>query len=477
MISDTNALDRLKNLLNVDEHLFAPSLCNFLCELKKNEELCSAINAKATAEKAEDSSSLIARETQLLKVIKTEYEKVEQYYKEHSIELPIGFMGVEGISEFRAYELGKIVSLWHIIDSLIQAYSNMLSNLMGVELDQEEVLNFTKKFIVFNSGQNNQTSNLKLNNNSPKSIQKIFNEIEMFVVDKKIINKNLNQILQDFHKLKNDDQSIDQISCQETILLTILQVFFNTNFNTTHHLDFVKQFALTNDNGDITELKLYTVILEWEAETRSLDRIQKGKFWYIYKQLKRFHSLYHNFENLRIDVLKKGKILEEWQLCEDFKNIDAFITINDLKFYQKQILNFIEQAPQQKVSQNELPLKKANITHNQREISIRLDNEEIQLSIKDKEPISFKKYDLRKNQVSLRFKLLLLLSENPQGIKKRKLQEKLNVTDKQIDKAINGINERINDEWYLKIVKQHRRRRIIIINNEEFNFKFNNIKN
>lgn len=144
MISDLRGLETFKSLLDKDEHFFAPNLCNFLCAIKKNKDLWHATNEKALAEENEDSSSLNAKEAQLLRTLENEHKKVEQYYEEHSIKMPIGFMGVEGINEFRAYKQGKIVSTWHIIDSLIHAHINALSNLVNTDLD------FVKQFAFVN---------------------------------------------------------------------------------------------------------------------------------------------------------------------------------------------------------------------------------------------------------------------------------------------------------------------------------------
>lgn len=247
MISNLQGLDTFKSLLDKDEHFFAPSLCNLLCAIKKNEELWHATNEKALAEENEDRASLNAKEAELLKALKTDHAKVEQYCEEHNILMPIGFMGSEGINEFRAYEQGKIVSAWHIIDSLIQAHINALSNLVNIDLE------------------------------------------------------------------------------------------------------FVKQFAFVNEKGAITALKIHLLIDEWEVEKKALARKQIGTFWYAWKQLTRFHETYHDFECLRPDALKQGKLFREWELCEDLKRIESLnsskgdLYKKELQFYAKKILYELEQ--------------------------------------------------------------------------------------------------------------------------------------
>jgi hypothetical protein len=193
--------DLIRVLEGKNENLFAPRLCKCLCAIKKNTELWSKVNEQALAEENEYCAPLKAKEADLLKALQNEYAKVERYCEEHNILIPIGFMGPEGISEFRAYEQSRIIASVHIIWSLIQAYNNALVNLVSIDLE------------------------------------------------------------------------------------------------------FVKQLAFVNDKGDITALKIYPLINEWDAEKQKIERTEDTTFWYNWKQFNRFHDLYHNYEQSRIYAL------------------------------------------------------------------------------------------------------------------------------------------------------------------------------
>lgn len=355
MISDLRGLDTFKSLLDKEEHFFAPSLCNLLCAIKNNKELWHATNEKALAEENENSAPLNAKEAKLLKALNNDHEKVEQYCNEHNILMPIGFMGSEGINEFRAYEQGKIVSSWHIIDSLIQAHINALNNLVNIDLE------------------------------------------------------------------------------------------------------FVKQFAFTNEKGAITALKIYSLIDEWNVEKQALARKQTGQFWYAWKQLTEFHETYHDFEPLRVDVLKNGKLLEEWELCENLKRIKNLnnskgdLYKKELRFYMQQIFYRLPQILQKLPTQQSEPqLAEKVIERAKEEVVITILEKQINISFSNNQAICFDQYEIQDQQEGeiLRFKLLkILVNEYPKALSRQELRDSLNASDKEINRARRGIKDRLPKKY------------------------------
>jgi hypothetical protein len=443
MISDPHALDNFKSLLNKDEHFFAPNLCNLLCDLKKNKELWHAINEKALAEENEDRAPLNAKEAQLLKTLKSDHKRVEQYCEKHNIEMPIGFMGVEGISEFRAYEQGKIVSSGHIVYSLIHAHNNVLSNLMKVGFNHTRVLGFIKKHVVIDP----ESEGIKLRDSSPDSIQKTFNEIILFVNQEQFL---CPQLKQEFHNFANQNN----VDLQRASLLFIFRILYQTDFNTAHHLDFVKQHVTVNEEGSIIALKISTLITEWDVEIQALARKQPGKFWHAWKQLTRFHDSYHDFEHLRIEALEKGELFEEWQLCEDVKKINNLnnskgdLYKKELQFYVKQLLSALESLPRKTVNTpGGVSFKQSN-PNQQKYITARINEDRVELFMCKKEELA----DQQEADISFKMRiskgrnrrceLLILLLRDTMGVRITMLHENLSLTNnKQLDKAISGINE------------------------------------
>ena len=380
MISDLRSLDTFKILLDNDECFFAPSLCNFLCAITKNKELLNATNEKALAEENEDSFLLNTKGAQLLKILKTDHEKVEQYCKKHSIIISVYIMGLEYVDEFCTYEQGIIENPFlHILDSLIRAHIDELLNLVNIDLE------------------------------------------------------------------------------------------------------FVKQFTFVITKDFIESLKISPLIDEWELEKQALTRIQSSKFWYAWKQLTRFHNVFHNFEDLRTEHLKKGEFFKEWQLWLEYKKITNLnnstgdLYKKELRFYVQQLIYALESLPQKAFKTPTVALLKQSSINDKKCITVRINKDRIQLFICKKEELTDQQeedmaFEMRVTKGrNRRYELLILLLPNAMGFNITMLYEKLGLTNnKQLDKAISGINEIFRLKTHFRTDDLIVRKKSKIIINDEY---------
>jgi hypothetical protein len=349
MITQERDIDKLrtinKRVKKSDREIFAPTLCEFLDELGY-QDLIEALDKYATTEEDKDTAVLLTREKDLLQALRSQNEKIELYYAEHSITLPQGFMGKLGTGEFQSYEQGKIINSNCLVDSLIQAIGNELSFLMHVEMDgtKEEISALVEKLAVIA-----KDGRIMLRDTSIEGLQKAYTELHDYVTGKKILHHRLMQYLEEFCKSGTRQEDPDRILRQNSALVSVLIILRQESLNSTHHLDFVEQYASVNNTGDITQLTLAPTIELWRMEKRRIERIQTGMFWHQWRELKRFHDIYKNYEPMRYDAFTNGLLFAEWQLCDDFKKIDGIVStkqqhgyMQTLKAYQQRIFDQIE---------------------------------------------------------------------------------------------------------------------------------------
>lgn len=128
-----------------------------------------------------------------------------------------------------------------------------------------------------------------------------------------------------------------------------------------------------------------------------------------------------------------------------------------------------EQEPlHEKIPQNTSNFKNPNKLL----VSVIFSKDEIRLSTANKEPVLIKKYDHKKRQDNLRFKLLTLLQDpHSKELSKRQLEELFKEKYEQVNRARRGINDRVIEEWgynYDDLIKRDR-----ITQRMTFNDKYN----
>lgn len=192
-------------------------------------------------------------DTRILQLQKIDKE-IELFHKKNGIKR--SSMLLDGklttTSEFQEILQGKIICSGNIENSLIQAISNDLSNLMSARNIKEKIFPLKSLAIIKND------QYVKLSDPSPNGVQLTYFAIKNFVINEKIIHPAIHKNLQEFPNYETIEDESYRLLSQSSCLLTILTILERGNLNSTHHFDFVQQCAILNDKGDIKEIKNIT---------------------------------------------------------------------------------------------------------------------------------------------------------------------------------------------------------------------------
>jgi len=346
MISKKQSLDKLyianKNVTEAAPEAFASELSEFLDTI--DPQTNNVIDAYATAEKQKDAAPLIKSEQELLHRLQLDNEAIEHYYAEHKMKPPIGYMGIEGTSEFCAYEKGIIISSQHILDSLIGAIGNSLSWLMNTNITNEEILALLQPHVTFHLNQKGQITSWQLTDSSDKGMQSAHVALNTYINNKKICNKQISKLLKEFAAHADKDVS-DRSLFKRADLLSIIEILLNSNLKSTHHLAIVERFAFLNEDGLVSGLKSAHIIDHWRGELECLNRIKSARFWYAREQLNHFHRRWKKFNIDKAKAFYDGDFVDEFQKIEEIATGRQPQYAGELKRAQQKILSFIQNSP------------------------------------------------------------------------------------------------------------------------------------
>jgi hypothetical protein len=470
MISEKELLNKLaieagQAIIETDELSKINALCEFFDKLK-SKNLFTAIDKHFANQEIKDTAAINNLEKNLIHKLKYIQRQIELYCKERSISLPKGFMCSKDINEFRTYEKGELKSSSGLTNSLIQAIISELSFLMRSKITDGEIwilinkitiTNFTRckvhKKTYCSFDRNLCDCTWQLNNHSPEGLRIIFNELYNFINQNKILHPVLINEFNCFHSQLH----------QYPALMSIITVLKQTNFNSSHHLEFVEQFANLNESGNITHLIMAPDIIEWELQRQQFERIRKTKIWYKWKKLEEACEVYQNFEHLRKKALEEGDLFLELHLCDIFKKITN-PNNHYIRELQQDLKNLCLYIQAQYTPSNAMETAKTNnitnIKNNFNLITAKIDTKSNDLvySRDNHKDIRFKQ-KTKYGEESRRKKLILELIKNqPTGISEQQAIDILKTKDNVIDtrRGINdqfkpwGINdyvERANSGW------------------------------
>ena len=345
MISKEQLIKKLKYLnertLSATPEHFSTTLYEFIRELDQ-QKILTLIKKRAAVEEEHDKGPLMKIDRELLAKLHDINDQIEYYYSDNAIPLSCGFMGKKDISEFRAYEQGNFKVDGPLIYPLMFALTNAFSFLLRLSISYEDNMEFIKTLAVI--GGNGRV--LKLHDTSANGLQAAFFKIKDYVSVRKIRGACLEKLI---NKYEGGIPETDKELNQYVTLMSTLEELRQGEVYTGHHLEFVRQFAFVNDDGQIIELLLRPTVLLWEEENQRLRRIQVTTFWYSWGQLDQFYLLYGNYEQERRKVVEEHELFREWELNYTFKKIAEIASGNEsqyiqtLKIHLERVFYFIEE--------------------------------------------------------------------------------------------------------------------------------------
>lgn len=498
MIPKERLLDKIRlvytSCINAPSSLFTEQLNDYLRELH-TAVIFESVNNHALEEKNNDEKVLALNSSSqnILKLLNQIRQEITSYFNKHNIVVSNKFayqfiecknsnpavfpLPIEEHISLIDEILGKGIKIEQDhISTLIDFCINALEHLMTGEGEKfkNEIQVLLKELII----QDKDGNSVRVKDTTPDGLQQTHLKISNFIDANKILNPHIHMVLSEFDNYNNtEDETLHKNGCVISVLISLDQ----DTLYTSHHLDFVKNFAVIDKKGNIAGLKITDAIHDWRSKKDNLERIKTSRFWYAWQELQHVFKIDNDFEILRFKALQEGDLLEEWHLCKDMKKIKGIPLgsqkdyVEQLKKHAKKVFLYIEpllslnitrpiimeqnSAPKNNSVSSEgkgsssliadIPAKKKVVfiqitasldEENGNLILLKNDNED---TVSDSEKKTFRKYDKKKQ--TLQFRILILLYHFPTGLSIKKLAKLLRVKPRAISDTYPRINRKLQD--------------------------------
>lgn len=334
--------------LTAPQQFFNAILCELFEEMRE-QGLEEILDSHALVEKDRDMAPLKQFEEKVLGELRSSNHLIEEYYQQNNLKLPEGFMCPPGISEFRAYDEGILISRAAgkndtisledtKINGLIFAVSASLSSLMYNKIPQEEIWALAIRLAIVNTEKDTNKKVIKLRDFSSTGLYCAYDEIREFIAANQIINTNLKISLEQLREYRDKEAEYKE-SSMHIALIGVLQILLTGRLCSAHHIKFVQRFASLDNNGNILELKIGQKITVWEAEKTDLERRKSATFWYSWEQFKQFYAHYRHHSRHKTAARNDGNYLLEQDLHTES---EILYQTDTLREHERRVFNKIQ---------------------------------------------------------------------------------------------------------------------------------------
>jgi hypothetical protein len=282
----------------------------------------------------------------------------------------------------------------------------------------------------------------KLDGQVKKEMRAGFDKIKCFVATHKIINPRILEELDIFESSEKFPPESGLVT-NHGQLLALKRALLERNTEFT--LDFLRQLAVIDENGEISSLTFIPSFSEWDIEDNKIRETKRTRIWYAWFELVAFYNAHNPEAYAKKDEIEQYKryLRIIYHFTKQTYSLNALAENEGVPNIAEK--NIISSAKQSQSKKNDLSI------NYEMQITATLDSILI-LSADGKGDIPFKVHEIKQGESRepLRFRLLLFVYENPAIISRKELREKLQATDKEINTARRGINDTLSEKWHLK---------------------------